>query len=112
MKAATIIMILGLAIPTVGATAWSGGNGHASDGWADGNTHVQDGYGCCSRNDVPSAASQSPATQPGATVGDGTQPSRCGHWWGWMRPGHRANCCGSMHGRHDDGYGRRHGGCC
>ena len=81
MKAIAIVMIIGLAVLALGAVARA-----ASPGYGD--------YGYCGWRAAPAAAGQSQATHP---VGNDAQPAAhrhdCGHWWGWLVPGHRAGCC-------------------
>lgn len=98
MKTMAVIAIIGAAVLALGSTAWAAGNAY---------TH--DGYGYCGWQNAAPVTSPSPASQQDATDVTAHQ-HRCGHWWGWLVPGHRDNCCTGDHGHRSGGSGRYHGG--
>jgi len=99
MKTIMIMAIVAVAVLALGSAAWAAGR-----------AYTYDGYGDCGWRNATSVASHAPATQPDATGGTVHQ-HRCGHWWGWLVPGHRANCCTWDQGYRCGGPGRHRGGC-
>lgn len=88
MKTIAIVGAIGAAVLAIGGTAWAAGN-----------VYTHEGYGYCGWRNAAPAASHAPATQPDATGGTVHQHG-CGHWWGWLVPGHRARCGTWNHAPH------------
>ena len=74
MKTIAIGVMVGVTVLALGSVAWAGGDGPSRYGAWHGSQAVA------------------------------AHRHNCGHWWGWLVPGHREDCCTWGHGQRPGGW--------
>jgi len=103
MKALTVVIVL--AVLAVGTMVWAGARDGDQGGWQQGSPMAHG----TQRGEVPRTDGDYSRTSPSGVVCPYDQHN-CTHWYGWLIPGHSANC---HSGCYAGGGGQwRAGGCC